>query len=591
MGIVKQHKIEAFLGLIIILQVVYISCMFGVNKQGFHSDELWNYGFANSIAGAHIYKVDNGYDVKDVDSWQPSEKLRNYITVDKDEIFNYSSVYNNAACDLHAPLGFMMLHFICSFFPGTWSKWYCFVLNMLCFVIMQIYVYRLAASVCKNKLAGIFAVLFFGFTMGAQNICIYLRIYAPATMFAVMLMYYSNILYEMIKAKAVKNSVYIKLFLVTLAGCLTLHLFLTFAFIVTVMYCLYYLLTKQFKHFLIYGLTMAGSVAASIAIFPATINHIPGLGGEQLLTYATKKYPFAMQNKMYWAYMTSDLFGVHNSIWKTMTGTYILYAIAIILFITLPLCFVFRHELWFKKILNVLWHKVKDVTKNIKKGSYTPFVQLASVIFIVMIASKTTSVLQMGNCSARYIFIVYPILASLAVIIVWNVIAYFIHNKKAISVICILLSLVFIVLSACLSQKGFYFRHYEEGKTLTMLEDDANCIIVSSGYWLLTCYANELYNTQNYYIADYDSVLTDSFDSDSVNIKAPLYLILDVSEMDKGDNQYVLGQKVDFEDKDKKEYKSQDYLSYFESLDITSKVEYVGTDAVFGRTVKIYSLN
>lgn len=591
MSRIKKHKYEIAFILIVLVQVIYISCMFGINKQGFHSDELWNYGFANSTDGAHIYKVDDGYDVKNVDSWQSSENLRKYITIDKDEIFNYAAVYQNAACDLHAPLGFMMLHFICSFFPGTWSKWYCFVLNMICFVIMQMYIYKLVRDMTKNRMAGILAVSFFGFTMGAQNVFIYLRIYAPATMFGVMLVYYSNMLYKMVKEGNIKKNVYVKIFLVTLAGSLTLHLFLTFAFIVTVMYCLYYLFGKRFRQFFVYGLVMAGSVIASLLIFPATINHIPGLGGKQLLTYATKKYPFYMQNKMYWAFMTNDLFGIHNSIWKTMTGTYILYAIGLILFIALPLCFVFRHETWLKKAICWIKYKVIDIFKNIKKSSYTLIVMLAVVIVTVAIAANKTSILQMGRSCTRYVFVVYPVLACLAVILVWDIVLYFIKNSKVQIIICILLSVVFVVLSNALASKNYYFKHYEDGKTLTMLEDDSNCIIVSSGYWLLTCYTNELYNTQNYYIADYESALNDTYDSDIINSEDPLYLILDVSEMDKADNINIMGQSVYIEKNQNKEYKSEDYLSYFESLDISDKVEYVGTDAVFGRTVKIYRLN
>ena len=54
----KINKRMLILAAVIFVQCIYITLMFGINKQGFHSDELWNYGFANSTAGTHIFKED-----------------------------------------------------------------------------------------------------------------------------------------------------------------------------------------------------------------------------------------------------------------------------------------------------------------------------------------------------------------------------------------------------------------------------------------------------------------------------------------------------------------------------------------------------
>lgn len=589
MSRIKKHKYEIAFILIVLVQVVYISCMFGINKQGFHSDELWNYGFANSTDGTHIYQSDLGHEAKNLDSWQSSENFRKYISVDKNEIFNYSSIYWNAECDYNPPLGYMMLHFICSFFPGTWSKWYCFALNMICFVVMQIYLYRLSASITKNKLAGLFTILFFGFTMAALNICIFLRIYAPATMFGTMLMYYSHKLYDARNDEKIHYDLYIKAFVVTLAGCFTLHFFLPFAFIITAMYSLYYLFSKHYRQFFVYGFVMAGSVLVSILIFPATFEQM--IGDSSTLSYMNKQYSLAWQNKIYWAYMTNDLFGIHNSIWKTMTWEYIAYGIGMILFITLPLGFVFRHESWLKNALIWSKNKVVDICKRIRKCSYTIIVMISTVIFVILIAAAKTSVGGMGRCCTRYIFIIYPIMACFSVLIIWYIVTYLFKDIKIEMAICAVLCILFVVLSNVLYSDAYYFKHYEEGKTLTMLEKNANCIIVSSDAWLSTCYTCELYNTQNYYLTGYNSALKDCYDSDVIDLSDPLYLILDISNMDGNKDLWMLGNKVNDERENIKEYKSEDYIEYFEKLDISTKTEYVGTDSVFGRMVKIYRLN
>ena len=61
--------------------------------------------------------------------------------------------------------------------------------------------------------------------------------------------------------------------------------------------------------------------------------------------------------------------------------------------------------------------------------------------------------------------------------------------------------------------------------------------------------------------------------------------------MDGNKDLWMLGNKVNDERENIKEYKSEDYIEYFEKLDISTKTEYVGTDSVFGRMVKIYRLN
>lgn len=590
MSRIKKHKYEIAFILIVLVQVVYISCMFGINKQGFHSDELWNYGFANSTDGTHIYQSDLGHEAKNLDSWQSSENFRKYISVDKNEIFNYSSIYWNAECDYNPPLGYMMLHFICSFFPGTWSKWYCFALNMICFVVMQIYLYRLSTSITKNKLAGLFTILFFGFTMAALNICIFLRIYAPATMFGTMLMYYSHKLYDARNDEKIHYDLYIKAFVVTLAGCFTLHFFLPFAFIITAMYSLYYLFSKHYRQFFIYGFVMAGSVLVSILIFPATFEQMIG-DGQNSLSYMSKKLSTNWQNRIYWSGLTNDLFGVHNSIWKTMTMTYILCIIGIVLFVTLPLCFVFRHEEWMKKI--VLWLKIKllDMFNDIKKCSYTLLVMMFTVTFVILIAAMKTSVGGMGIYCTRYIFIVYPIMAVFSTVLVWHMISYLLKNEKIKIVFSLIVCATFIILSNLLAPKAYYFKHYADGKKLTELENNSNCIIITDEIWTLTCYTCELFDTQNYFATDYEGAFNDLYESEKINLNDPLYLILDVTEMDKKESMTYMGQSVIINNELMKKYKSDDYLSYFESLDISTKTEYVGTDSVFGRMVKIYRLN
>ena len=61
--------------------------------------------------------------------------------------------------------------------------------------------------------------------------------------------------------------------------------------------------------------------------------------------------------------------------------------------------------------------------------------------------------------------------------------------------------------------------------------------------------------------------------------------------MDGNDSLSFMGQVVINENLNQKQYFSEDYLDYFKDISPLRKVDYVGTDAVFGRMVKIYRLN
>lgn len=47
----------------------------------------------------------------------------NYISVQKNDRFNYASVYYNQTQDIHPPLFYFLLHTVCSLFPGSFTKW------------------------------------------------------------------------------------------------------------------------------------------------------------------------------------------------------------------------------------------------------------------------------------------------------------------------------------------------------------------------------------------------------------------------------------------------------------------------------------
>lgn len=52
---IKKHNIYLLLACIILLQTVCLTVSFANNKKGYHSDELWSYGFACSSDGMNVF--------------------------------------------------------------------------------------------------------------------------------------------------------------------------------------------------------------------------------------------------------------------------------------------------------------------------------------------------------------------------------------------------------------------------------------------------------------------------------------------------------------------------------------------------------
>lgn len=587
---IKKYNIYLLLACIILLQTVCLTVSFANNKKGYHSDELWSYGFACSSEGMNVFSEHDGQTPKNFDKWVSSSVLHDYITIDKSETFDYVSVYQNSADDYHPFLYFILLHFICSIFPGTFSMWYAYVINIIFFIIQQIFLFKLIRSLTGNSHWGIIGTFFFGLTTGSENILFFLRMYCPATALSVVLFYYLTELYNKRNDSKISKSLFIKLFITTLAGCLMLHEFIILAFIAALLYGLYYLFTKHVKYAFIFGGTMISSALLSIGIFPSTIPHLFGSTG----TFGghVKKYSFMFQFKIYWSYITNELFGIATSPWHTMTSVYVFYAIIIFLFLFIPFCFIFRHEKWLHTFFKKLKNGFLQFLKKFKHFNYAFVPLIISVIFIIAINSQMTSIMNMGRFANRYIMIIYPLFAAFAVALLYYITKWIFRSKKICYAICMVLSVLFIVLSNLLAPHCYRMNYPHAEMTIDAIESDSNCIVMLSSQFLLTCLTDKLSDTEHFYAATYHSALTDDYDADFDLNSKPLYLLLDVTTFEN--NGVSLGgiqaPQIQFEADSL--YDKDEYIDFFKNLDIASNFELVGIDYnMYGRKVEIYRLN
>ncbi|MDO4945888.1 MAG: hypothetical protein Q4E74_11900, partial [Ruminococcus sp.] len=294
----KKQRITAYaiLALIIIVQIIYTTFTFVYKKEGYHSDEVWSYGLANSyykpfihmksgIANSivtHEAYTEEAYDNNN--KWISGKVFKDYLTVQQDERFSYGSVIYNQTLDNHPPLYYCLIHTISSLFPDRFSFIYGYILNCIFLIVTQIFLYKLCLLVLKNKNIYIPLVVcgLYAFGIGSVSTFIFIRIYAMLAMLITMHMYF-QLKYIEYPDKSLKKLLP-PVLITAFVGFMTEYLFIAAAGICTACICLIMLFRKQIKKMFIWGLSMLATLIVFFTLYSSALNQI---GGYELTTSFT----------------------------------------------------------------------------------------------------------------------------------------------------------------------------------------------------------------------------------------------------------------------------------------------------------------
>ena len=567
-------------------------------KQNFHSDELWSYGFAASSEGAYIYMNDEQTEEKNFNEWISTDVMRDYIVVDSDEVFDYKSVYNNCAADIHPPIYFFVLHFVLALFKGTWSKWYAFVINLIAFAIMQVFLLKTIKLISKEKGFALMCMTYFGFTMGAVNITIYLRNYALGTAFVMMYIYFTARLFYDEDDCFWKNTV--KAGISLILAVLTVHLSMFFAFVFTAFSCICFLIKKKVVTAVRYGYSMLIAALFSIVLFPATIPHLFTSG--EIASW--QKYPTDWQFKIYWAYLHHDITGFRNSIWPEMTFTYLLLGLLAVSIILVPISFVLRKEAWYERLIEKAKHSFKSLWSSRKEFPFLIFIMFFSVFSLLWVDAYVTNIFHMAQYSRRYMFVIYPVFWCYISTFFFFPIRWIFKKKSLRYVVCSVLLIMCMVVVVKDRILSFYFIYDEkEGIQFEDIESDANIVIDISDHFVLVCVTDQLMDKGSFYAVQHESLLKkeDSFFESDEMREHPMYVAICLNGLagesgeDKKEKTEVEERPVEADEEDnEREWgelpKYKDVYQKMEQCVAPGKLERVGYDVVFSRHYEIYKV-
>lgn len=574
-GRIINYKI--ILAIIVILQVVLITFVFAKKKHGFHSDELWNYGFANSSEGGSVYGRDG--EIINTYKWVNSDVFLKYISVDEHEIFDYKSVYINAQKDINPPLQYFILHAVSSVRPGTWSKWYCFVINIISFVITQIFIYK-TLKLILGELCGLSGCVLYGFCAGSVNVTIFLRLYALAVAFAVMFFYYSvKFFCDRNDGKAYKKDM-MKLGVVVIAGAFTLHQFLIYAFAVTFMYCLYYLIKKDFKSIFLYGGTCLIGVIISIAIFPTSVYHLFKYSGTRSAMRLSGPY----QLLIYMAYLSRDITGLYISLTPSKVQSVVCLILGVAAAGFLTICIVLKNKKWVRALVDKLKSIKNKLPVVLKKNGYHFLVMICTTLFILIVCSLNSNAVVMGAYTRRYLFVIYPLFSIMLITLLEIIFETIALSNRYFYKGMLVFAVFFALLSAAVNDRAFYFSFKDDDNAFGLIDKNADCVIVLEDLWIVTCAANELYDTDSFYLTDRDNYKNNNYNDRKIKDN-PVYVLIDVNDEYK-DGELDRGAAKELGYFTNKE----EYLDYYGDVFNLEKCEYIGADYLYDRKIEVYRL-
>ena len=464
---------------IILTIVVLCGLMFYFidQKQGFHEDEIFSYGSSNYkydnvyrwfgyaeanqdilynqvLKGNIINRIDNliryknNIDsftkdevlAKEIPTWRYKDEALDYLAIQKEDIFNYFSVYQNQARDVHPPLFYYLVHFISTFFYNSFTKYIIFTLNLIFFVGTLFVIKKIIESLNHKELV-IPTMILYGVSMGCISTVMFQRMYMMVTFFSILYLYFI--------IKFIKDDFKIKdkfwFVLTIILGFLTQYYFCIYIVLIFIILSIYLIVTKKYKKWFDFFKLHVISAIIGLVIYPFAIEDIffsyRGIGNSEV---KTKTFIECLQ---YYGDQLIKLFGLQNIIYLVIIG-----------------------------LIVAIIHNVNK--KEIIKNKLNIFVIFLPIILFIIIISKIAPFLG-ENYTSRYMMLLFPIV-SIAII---YILTFLFKNKKTIFIIALSLSLLLSINGLFNNTPVYLYKDYEKVMALAKENSDKYFVYVFDNYF------------------------------------------------------------------------------------------------------------
>mgnify|MGYP006972488857 CR=1 FL=1 len=490
----KKRNIVIILIVMIMLQLAFITYMFAFQKEGFHSDDNWSYGFANADDGGWIDHNDDG-ETRNFNEWVDGKILWDYVTVQKGKQFDFAAVARNMKDERNPPLHHMILHAVCSFFPDTFSWWYGYSINMISFAGMMIALYFLGKEYLLSTKKALLVCFFYGFSVAALNNMLFLRPYCMLTFFSILLMFFHVKMYRKHFISCRKELTGI--FFTMLLGNLTQYTFLMYGMCVMIVFGIYELIKKKWKFAILHGCVMLVSVAGTVLIWPRTL---------ELLAARHEMYsaqmPLAWEIKFSMLLSVGEATGIPFKLPDIVFWTYVKFIFIFLIIITAGVTYICRHESWFQKAVETGKKSGIRMGKWLKKkvfyGEKISVILMLTVFMTLISIAYYCNLFLMSLYADRYFFFLMPFF-TITGQICW--ISRHVFRRQAVKYIITIVMCIGLLLSQhkILVPSWYLFERQCDGAQLEELTKDVDVILITDSYWKLTWYSTKLMEVSKFY--------------------------------------------------------------------------------------------
>jgi len=474
--------------LILIFQLITVF-FFAFQKQGYMIDEIASYRLANT----YFYKKYSP-DSELYNKWTKSAYFSQYVNVQEKYTFSYDSVFFNQKKDVHPPFYYLILHTICSFFPETFSKWFGLSINIVFFIICNIFLFLISIKVFENKYVALLPIIIWGFSAGAISTVLFIRMYMMLTALIVLFVYCHFLMLE--KEHSCKTL--ISFFIITLFGFMTHYYFLFFAFIVAYLYFLYCLIKNKWKELFLYTIIFLGALFTGYLIFPDSIIHI-------FSSYRGADAIAGMFNIVDLQYRITLML---TALSKQQFGGYLKETILII---TIIFLFV-QIYIFISKILSKSQDE-KSISLAQKIRTMFQFKNIFSVediLLFPLVIAVTATFMVVAKVSPyrtnRYIYFLYPLISLFAVYFIHRVFSLFIKKNQILISGILLLSVFPTIASYNHGGVEYIYKDQELFLSTAQAYGDYDCIYITNRAWTLKSNIFQLSEFQKTYVLSVENV-------------------------------------------------------------------------------------
>lgn len=420
----KKHICKLLLAAVIIVQVMYTINIFVYEKKGSHGEETLSYQIANGNS-AWTY-ADN--------RWITGKELKDSVTVQRGERFAYDKVYSDSGKSLNPPLYYLLLHTVCSFLPETFSWWYGLVINLLCLIGTQVFLFLTVQKITDSEVTALAACLLYGGGKGALCTFTFISPFCLTAMFCMIFTYTSACCFEDVKNSGKISKKHI--IFAAVAMCATLmsqYEGILYAAPFAVAFAVYLLCKRRGKAALVYTAGAAMGFAAALALNPAAVRQIAAFERPEVTSFSP-----TVQIRILLSYLFQYNYGFEIRYFPTAFWNIALPVIAAVLVAFVALLLPFRDEEWFWRLMDRLKMAALSVKRWIGQADYTPLFALAGCAVVYEAVSHSVDVFLTGAFVMRYTCIAVALVAMATVVVFRKIFSGMLKREKVLRAVMFL---------------------------------------------------------------------------------------------------------------------------------------------------------